>query len=65
MLQVVENVIDLISRTCLVENEVFLRRWARVDSGDGTEPETYGVAYSGGIWKVCSLLRCMVYKLMK
>ncbi|XP_052788595.1 uncharacterized protein LOC128223356 [Mya arenaria] len=49
---VVDSVLDILGSTCLINNEVFLRRWAHVDSSDGTAARTYADPFSGGIWQI-------------
>ncbi|KAK7094795.1 uncharacterized protein [Littorina saxatilis] len=51
--EVVEAVVEKIRSSCVFpEDRQFLRRVAHVVSNDGTDTDTYGPHFHGGIWKV-------------
>lgn len=59
--QVVEAVVDIIHRACVLPQDYFLlRRLAYVESRDGTEPSTFRQGFYGGIWQVRDALTVKV-----
>jgi len=58
----VQTAVDLISHTCILDNAVFLRRVADVETDNGDNAQTYRDGYHGGIWNV-SLPICSRYSL--
>ncbi|KAK3599229.1 hypothetical protein CHS0354_012837, partial [Potamilus streckersoni] len=47
---VVETVATLIRETCIVDDHLFLRRMAAIETQNGLDPATYRPGYNGGIW---------------
>lgn len=50
--EVVNHVVDLVGQTCLIDNEMFLRHMADVETQHGTKEQTYRNGYNGGIWNI-------------
>ncbi|KAL4219313.1 hypothetical protein ACF0H5_021892 [Mactra antiquata] len=50
--QVVDKVVDLIGQMCLLDNDIFLRRMANVETSYGNKPGTFNPGNNGGIWNI-------------
>ncbi|KAL3871107.1 hypothetical protein ACJMK2_039126 [Sinanodonta woodiana] len=50
--EVVETVTTFIRETCIIDDHLFLRRMAAIETLNGLDPLTYRTGYNGGIWNV-------------